>query len=130
MFPKTTVSTLLSVIIFTGRPFPQPTFTGARGAHKRHHIIESKIHISYSENHDSTLFFFCFYMSPLSTLANTIDKGSTFSISSLFDVTKLKKKILLSHRLAAFCSQCQWTRIFISLTTPIAMGTQLCFKRH
>ena len=28
--------TLLSVIVFTGRPFPQPTFTGARGAYKQH----------------------------------------------------------------------------------------------
>ena len=36
LFPITTVSTLLSVIIFTGRPFPHPTFTGARGAPKRH----------------------------------------------------------------------------------------------
>jgi len=32
-FPKTTVSTLLSVIISTGHPFPQPTSTGARGSH-------------------------------------------------------------------------------------------------
>ena len=30
------VSTLLSVIISAGRPFPQPTFTGARGEHKWH----------------------------------------------------------------------------------------------
>ena len=36
VFPKTTVSTLLSVIIFTGRPFPHPIFTGAGGTHKRH----------------------------------------------------------------------------------------------
>ena len=41
-----------------------------------------------------------------------------------------KKIVLISHRLAAFHSQCRWTRIFISLTTPIAMGTQLCLKRH
>ena len=34
------------------------------------------------------------------------------------------------HRLAAFRSQRQWTCIFISLTTPTAMGTQLGFKRH
>jgi hypothetical protein len=32
----------------------------------------------------------------------------------------------MSHRLAAFRSQC----IFISFTTPMAMGTQLGFKRH
>ena len=96
MFPKTTVSTLLSVIIFTGRPFPHPTFTGARGAPNgirgiTIHITEPKIHISYSENHDSTLFFYYFYMSPLPTLAHTIAKGSTFSISSRFDVTKLQQ---------------------------------------
>ena len=42
------------------------------------HITESKIRISYSENHNSTLFFCYFYMSPLSTLAHAIAKGSTF----------------------------------------------------
>ena len=36
----------------------------------------------------------------------------------------------MSHQLAAFHSQCQWTRIFLSLTTPMAMGTRLGFKRH
>ena len=36
----------------------------------------------------------------------------------------------MCYRLAAFRSQCQWTRIFISLTTPMAMETQLGFKRH
>ena len=40
------------------------------------------------------------------------------------------KKVLMSHRLAAFGSQCQWTRILISLTTPMAMGTQLGLKWH
>ena len=69
VFPKTTVSTLFSVIIFTGRPFPYPTF---------------KV--------ESTLFFHYFYISPLPTLSHTIDKVSTFSISSTFDVTKLQKK--------------------------------------
>ena len=69
-------------------------------------------------------------MSPLLTFAHTTAKGSTFSFSSLFNVTKLQQKIvLMSHRLAAFRSQRQWTRIFISLTTPMAMGTQLGFKR-
>ena len=29
----------------------------------------------------------------------------------------------MCHRVAAFRSQCQWARIFISLTTPMAMGT-------
>jgi len=58
------------------------------------HITEPKIHISYSENHDSTLFFYYFYMSPLPTLAHTIAKGSTFLISSRFDVTKLQQNCL------------------------------------
>ena len=89
------------------------------------HITESNIHISYSENHGSTLFFYYFYMSPLQTLTHIIAKGSSFSISSPFDITKLQKKnVLMGHRLAAFRSQCQWTRIFISLITPMAMGTQ------
>ena len=70
-------------------------------------------------------------MLPLPTLAHTMAKGSTFLISSPFDVAKLQKRIvLMSHRLAAFRSQCHWTGIFISLNTPIAIGTQLCFKRH
>ena len=69
------------------------------------HITESKIHISYYENHDSTLLFYYFYMSPLPTLAHTIDKGITFLISSRIDVTQLQKQIvLMSHRLAAFHS--------------------------
>ena len=78
------------------------------------HITEAKIHISFSEIHDSTLFFYYVYMSPLPTLAHTIAKGSTFSISSPFDVTKLQRKIVLvSQQLAAFRFQCQWTRILI-----------------
>ena len=39
------------------------------------------------------------------------------------------KIFLMSRRLAVFRFQCQWARIFISLVTPIAMGTQLGFKR-
>jgi hypothetical protein len=58
------------------------------------HITESRIHISYSENHDSTLFFCYFSLSFLPTLAYTIAKGSNFSISSPFDVTKLQKNYL------------------------------------
>ena len=41
-----------------------------------------------------------------------------------------KKIVLMSHRLAAFHSQCQWTRIFLSFTNRMAMRTQLGFKRH
>ena len=54
---------------------------------------KSKIHISYSENHDSTLFFYYFYMSPLPTLTYVIAKGSSYSISTPFDITKLQKKL-------------------------------------
>ena len=124
MIPKSMFSTLLSVIIFTG-------------AYERHqgttiHITVSKIHISYSENYDSTLIFYYFYMSPLPTLAYIIAKGSTFSISFPFEVTELQQQkiVLMSHRLAAFRSEYQWTRIFTALTTPMTIGTQLGFKRN
>ena len=39
------------------------------------HITESKIHISYSRNQDSTLFFYYFYMSPLPTLVHIVAKS-------------------------------------------------------
>ena len=58
------------------------------------HFSVSKIHSSYSEKHDSTLFFYYFYMSPLPTLANTIAKSSTLSTSSPVDVKKLQKNSL------------------------------------
>ena len=59
-FPKTTVLTLLSVIVFIGRPFPHPTFTGARGAHKWHQRYINSYHRvqnSYQlfKKHDSKL---------------------------------------------------------------------------
>ena len=57
---KTMVSTLLSVIISTGRPLPpsplrvlEVHINGVRGISIL--IIESKIHISYLKNRDSTL---------------------------------------------------------------------------
>ena len=58
------------------------------------HITESKIHISYSENHDLTQFSYYSYLSPFPTLTHTTAKGSTFSISSPFDVKKLQKNCL------------------------------------
>ena len=64
------------------------------------HITESKILISYSENHDSTLCFYYFYMSPLPTLAHTIAKGSTFSISSPLDITKKLSWCLIDWQLS------------------------------
>ena len=53
------------------------------------HITESKIHISYSENHDSTLLFDYFYISPLPALGVVI-----FWLVLSFDITKLQKKCL------------------------------------
>ena len=45
-------------------------------------------------------------------------------------ILNYKKIVLASHRLAAFHSQCQWTSIFVSLTTAMLMRTQPGFKRH
>ena len=42
------------------------------------HITEHKIHINYSENHDSSLFFYYFYMSPFPTLVHIVAKGILF----------------------------------------------------
>ena len=36
----------------------------------------------------------------------------------------------MSFRLTAFHYQCQWTRIFLSFTTPMTIRTQFGFKRH
>ena len=133
---KTIVLTLLSVFISTSCPFPQPTFTGARGAHKRHqgitiHITESKIYISYSKNHDSTLFFYYFYMSPLPILVYIIAKGSTFLISSPFDITKLQKKMswyVINWQLSV--PNVNGHAYSYPLPHPMAMGTQPGFKRY
>ena len=98
MFPKTTVSTLLFVIILQVALSHIPPLRVLE-VHLNGiavitiHITKSKIHISYSENHDSTLFFYYFYMSPLPTLTYVIAKGSSYSISTPFDITKLQKKL-------------------------------------
>ena len=96
------------------------------------HITESKFHISYLRNQDSTLMcsiiFTCYFFQPSSI--SFLWVGNTFSISSPFDVTKSQKIALMSHRLRAFHSQCKWTPIFLFLTKPTAMRTQLRFKRH
>ena len=76
--------------------------------------------------HYSSIIFTCYPLQPSSI--SLLKIGNTFSISSLFDATKLQKIVLMSHRLAAFHSQCQCTRIFISLTNPMAMRTHLGFK--
>ena len=99
VFLKTTVSRLLSVITFAGCPFPHPTLrvlevhiNGITGI--TINFTESKIHICYSEKHDSTLFFYYFYMPSLLPVAHTIAKGSTFSISSLLMLQNYKQKCL------------------------------------
>jgi hypothetical protein len=94
------VSTLLSVIFFIKVALSHTPPLRVLEVHINGitgmtiHYTESKIHISYSENYDLTLFFYYFYMPSLPTLAHTIAKGSTFSISSPFDVTKLQKNCL------------------------------------
>ena len=76
MFPKTTVSTPLSVIIFTGRPFSHSTFTGTTGTHKRHrdnnysyHRVQNSYQLFRKPWLDT---IFLLYMSSLTTLAHTI----------------------------------------------------------
>jgi hypothetical protein len=76
------------------------------------------------------LVFYYFYMSPYSTLAHIIAKGSTFWSVLLPMLLNYKNIVLMSHQLAAFRSQCQWKYIFVSLTIPMAMETQLGLKRH
>ena len=73
--------------------------------------------------HYSSIIFTCQLFQPSSI--SLIRVGNTFSISSLFDVTKLQKIVLMSHRLAGFHSQCQWTRIFLSLTTSMGLYLDL-----
>ena len=95
------------------------------------HITEPKIHISYSKNHDSTLFFHYFYMPPLPTLTNTIAKGSIFSIISPFNVTKLQKKNCLDvSSTGSFPFPISMDTHIHTLNTSIAMGTQLGFQWH
>ena len=91
------------------------------------HITKSKLHISYFKNHDSTLMlsYIIFTCHPFQHSSISLKRASNiFTISSPFDVIKLQKIVLMSHRLAAFHSQCQWTRIFLSFTNPMAMRSR------
>ena len=107
-------------------------FSGARdkrhqGYNYSYHRVQNSYQL-FKKNHYLTLMlysniFTCHPFQPSSI--SLLRVGNAFSISSLFDVTKLQKNVLMCHRLAAFHSQCQWTRIFISLATSMAMGTQL-----
>ena len=36
--------TIICDFFYKGRPFPHPTFTGARGAHKWHHRYDYSLH--------------------------------------------------------------------------------------
>jgi hypothetical protein len=75
-------------------------------------------------------YFYYFYMSSLPTLAHTLLRVVLFRSVLLLMLQNYKKIVLISHRLAAFRPQCQWVRIFISLTTLLAKRIQLRFKRH
>ena len=137
VFRNSTVLTLrvLSVIISTGRPFHTRALrvldvhiNVIRGINI--HITEVKTHISYSKNHDSTLFSYYFYMWPLPTLAHIIAKGSTFSINSPSDITIFQKNCLDVLSTGSFpFPMSMGTHIRIPYT-PMAMETQLGFKRH
>ena len=107
MFPKTMVSTLLSVNIFTGRHVPPPPLrvhiNGFRSISI--HITESKIYISNFKNHDSTLMlssiiFTCHPFQPSSI--SLLRVGNTFRSVLFLMLLNYKKIILRSHRLAAF----------------------------
>ena len=109
------LSTLLSVNIFYRSPLTT-TFTGARSASGVYLFIsQSPKFISAIPKtmirHYSSIIFTCHPFKPLSI--SLLRVGNPFLISSPFDVTKLQKIILMFHRLTAFHSQCQWTRIHI-----------------
>ena len=100
---KTTVSILLSVIIFTG----------ARGARKRYQEYNYSKFISAIPKtmirHYSSIMFTChpFQPSPIPLLRVILFRSILLSM-----LQNYKKIVLISHRLAAFHSQCQCTRIF------------------
>ena len=118
VFPKTTVSTLLSVIFFTG----------AISAHKRHqgynysyHWVQNSDHLLRIPSFNTILLLFI-HVNLSNLRPYHFDQFSFWC----YKITK-KKIVFMSHRLAAFRSQRQWIRILISLTTPMA---QLGFNRH
>ena len=115
-------------IIFTGQPFPHPTFTGARRAHKRHlgyknsyHRVQNSYQLFRKPWLDTKVCLLLFLHVTPSNFVHIIAKGNTFLINSPLDVTKLQTIVLRSHRLAAFHSQCQWAYILVSLTTPMVI---------
>ena len=127
------VSRVLLVIIFTGRHLPPAPPLRVLKVHLNDimcisiHITESEIHVSCLKHHDSTLMFssIIFTCHPFHSSSISLFKvGNTFSISSPFDDTKLQN-LRMSHRLAAFHSQCQWIRMFLSLTPLWRWGLNL-----
>ena len=106
VFPKTMVSTLLSVIIFTNRSFPPFTCTGVRSVHKWHqgyiysYRVQNLYHLFQKPmiRHYSSIIFTCHSFQPLSiSLLRVI-----FSRSVLCSILLNYKKIILrSHWLAA-----------------------------
>ena len=73
--------------------------------------------------HHSSIFSICHPFQPLPILLLRIVVFRSVLVLMSLNYNKI---VLMCHRLGVFGSQCQWIRIFISLTTPIAMGTQLC----
>ena len=114
VFPKTMVSTCG---YFCSSPFTTPSpplrvlvvhLNDLMGINI--HITESKIHISYSENHDSTLMFSsstftCQPFQPSSMSLLNIIFFDQFSFRCYY--CRLQKIVLRSLPLAAFRSQCQ-----------------------
>ena len=103
MFPTTLVSRVLSVIIFTVSHLPPLplSFTGARGAHKRHHgniysyhRVQNSYQLFKTPWFDTNVVFYYFYMPPFQPSSiSQLRVGNSFSISSPFDITKLQKKL-------------------------------------
>ena len=69
--------------------------------------------------HYSSIISIChpFQPSPIPLLRVVLFRSILFLMLQNYN-----KIVLMPRRLTAFRSQCQWTRISISLTTPIAMG--------
>jgi len=97
---KTIVSTLLSVIIFTGHPLPPPLPLWVLKVHINsiysYHRVQNSYQL-FKKNHDLTLMlssiiFTCHPFQPSSI--SLLRVGNTFSISSPFDVTELQKNCL------------------------------------
>ena len=110
----------------------RPTFRSAKGAYKRHQEYIYSYQLFRKPWFDTNVSLLLFLHVTLPTLDVSLLRVVLFFLLVLRSMLlNYKKKIVLRfNRLAAFPSQCQWTRIFLSLATPMAMGTQLGLKRH